>query len=54
MGCGERKNDQAEYGHHHGSSDILLVLIHPGLLDGGGPYVIQNFSLFIDLNKQRN
>lgn len=30
---------------------VLFVLLHPEFLGGGGPEVIQNFSLFTHLSK---
>lgn len=36
----------------YGYSSVLFVFLHAGLLDDGGPEVIQKFPLFIHFSKQ--
>lgn len=39
-GVGRERMNKQKIATTHGSSDILLVLFHSGLLGSGGPYVI--------------
>lgn len=48
---GEREGERVAT---HGSSSLLLVLLHLGLLSGGSPEIVQCFSLYVHFYKQRN